>query len=132
MSQYSVNSRGREVQKAIAWEKGIALDGISMAADLFLARDTWSVDSIDVVYTAAANISGVSKGVVVVFGTPAAPTKIATWNSLTSATLDQIVSLNLNTDKRVLSEGDLLKVRTFGPLQGAGMISVYVYLSRLR
>lgn len=132
MSQYIVSGQGREVQKTIVFEKGIALNGLPVMADLFLARGVWSVDSIDVVYTEAANITGVSKGVVLIIGTPSDQTKIATWSSSLTATLDQVVSLNLNMDKRVLNDGDLLKLQTFGTLANAGMISVYVYLSRLR
>ena len=132
MSQFPVSSRGGEVQRDVASYHGIALDGVPIAVNLFLARGTWSVDSIDVVYSSPASIAGVSKGVVVAFGTPTAQTKVATWSSLLTATLDQIVSLNLNKDKRVLSNGELLKLQTFGTLTGAGMISVYVYLSRLR
>lgn len=132
MAQYPVSSRGGDVQRDIASAHGIALDGVPIALNLFLARGTWSVDSIDAVYSSASNITGVSKGVVVTFGTPAALTKVATWSSLLTATLDQVVSLNLNKDKRVLNDGDLLKLQTFGTLGNAGMISVYVYLSRLR
>lgn len=132
MSQYVVSSSGREVQKIIVSERGIALDGISVISDMFVADGEWSIDKIKIVYTTAANISGVSYGVSVMLGTFGQATKFATWNSAISASAGQVVSLALNTDKRLLSNNDVLTLRTFGTLQGAGMISVYVYLSRLR
>lgn len=131
MSQYIVSSSGREVQKHLAREPGIALDGIAFLADMFVADGEWSVDKIKICYMTAANISE-SYGVSMMFGTYTQPTKIATWSSLTSASAGQVVNLSLNKDKRVLSDNEVLTLRTFGPLQSAGMVSVYVYLSRLR
>lgn len=133
MSQYVVSSSGREIQKTIVRESGIALDGMPIFADLFIADGEWSVDEIKVGYTAVAAIpGGLTRGTNVVLGTYTQQTKFVTWNSLTSATLGQVVSLSLNKDKRVLSNNEMLTLRTFGTLANAGMISVYVYLSRLR
>lgn len=132
MNEYVTTSRGSDVQKHIAQVREISLEAIDVSHDLFLADGTWAIDVIKIGYVYAANITDISYGVNVMFGTYAQPAKFAAWSSSLTASVGDYVTLSLNKDKRVLSSNDWLVLRTAGALQGAGMISVYVYLSRLR